>query len=166
MNNYKLMNKKHIVITGSRGSGKTTLLRKLSYEIGDGVVLPGLMTWCEREKAVFMSKVGSDETVVVGRFNPDSPPGTNRMHPVQDGFDIYGVDILSQLISDSSEWVTIDEIGYLENTCSKYLEKLCEVFDRKRVIAVVRKQETDYIRALLSRKDVKVIDLDYSQESI
>lgn len=68
---------------------------------------------------------------------------------------------MTRLIGDSSEWVTIDEIGYLENSSYKYLEKLSEVYERKRVLVVLRKQELTHIQAILNRKDVTVIDLDY-----
>ncbi len=152
--------KKHIIITGSRGSGKSTLLKNILNEADFGSSIPGIITWCEKEKAVYMQRIGSADKVTVGVFNPDSTAGENRMNPVEDGFNVQGVYLLNQLIEDDSPWIYIDEIGYLESTCDKYIEKLNQAFEKKRIIAVVRKQETELLKKLISRQDALVVDLD------
>ncbi|MCQ2527411.1 MAG: nucleoside-triphosphatase [Lachnospiraceae bacterium] len=156
----KMRDKKHIVISGAIGSGKSTLLKSLRDKMGLGDNAPGLITWSVKEKAVYMCKVGSDETVVVGEYNPRSLLPRNRMQPVQDGFNINGVSMLEAMINGASEWVTIDEIGYLERDCQPYIDKLMELFERKRVIAVVRKQDIKHINDIMNRDDALVIDLD------
>lgn len=156
----QMSQKKHIIITGSRGSGKSTLLRALSSKIGEGKVLPGLVTWCEPGKAVYMSLLGSDDHICVGKFNPESKTRENRMLAVKDGFEVGGVACLLRLIADESEWITIDEIGYLETKSGDYIKKLDEAFDKKRVMAVVRKQELHHIYNIVNREDALVIDLD------
>ena len=40
------------------------------------------------------------------------------------------------------------------------MEKMNQAFEKKRVIAVVRKQETELLKKLISRQDVLVVDLD------
>lgn len=152
--------KKHIIITGSRGSGKSTLLKNILNEAEFGSSIPGIITWCEKGKAVYMQRIGSADKVTVGVFNPDSMVGENRMNPVEDGFNVQGVYLLNQLIEDKCPWVFVDEIGYLESTCDKYIEKLNQAFEKKRVIAVVRKQETELLEKLISRQDALVVDLD------
>lgn len=156
MNN--IFDKKHIIITGLRDSGKSTLLKKLLPQLGTDI--PGITTWCEPQKAVYMRLSGTDAPIIVGQFNPDSTSKENRMMPVPDSFNIHGVAFLDSLINAPSEWVSIDEIGYLESTCTAYTEKLYEVFDKKRVIAVVRKQDIEFLNNLCNRTDAKVIDLD------
>lgn len=156
----QIQNKKHIVITGAIGSGKTTLLKELRDKMGLDEEVPGLVTWNEQKKAVYMSKVGDNENVVIGEYNFNDQSTKNRMTPIPDGFNKYGVFILEDFIRDSSEWVTIDEIGYLERDCHPYLEKLMELFERKRVIAVVRKQNVKHINDIVCRKDTLVVDLD------
>lgn len=155
-----IQDKKHIVITGSIGSGKSTLLNQLTSRLGVKEVIPGVVTWNVPGKAVYMRKVGSEESEMIGECNPNSLSKTNRMQPVLDGFNIYGISLLEKLINDDSEWITIDEIGYLESASLPYLEKLSELFEQKRVMAVVRKQDIKHINDIIQRKDSLVIDLD------
>lgn len=156
----QIQNKKHIVITGAIGSGKSTLLRLLKGKMGFDVTIPGLITWNSRRKAVYMRKAGDEKSVVIGKFDTNSLPTRNRMQPVPDGFNIHGVAMLEELIKDPSEWVTVDEIGFLEKDCQPYLDKLTELFEQKRVIAVIRKQDMKHINDIVHRKDAVVIDLD------
>lgn len=156
----RIQDKRHIVITGDRGSGKTTLLTEIRDRFEPLKCAPGLVTWAEPGKAVFAKELGSTDFAMVGEFNPDSLSSENRMRPVAGGFDIYGVGVLDRLISSASEWVTIDEIGYLEGTCPVFLHKLDELFNKKRVIAVLRKQNLRHINDIMGRDDAFTIDLD------
>lgn len=156
----QICNKKHIIITGTRGSGKSTLLREIVDKADICSDIPGIITWCEPGNAVYMRMLGSDDNIVIGTFNPESTSKENRMSPVQSGFDVHGVMLLEQLINSNSEWVLIDEIGYLESTSDKYIEKLKLLFEKKRVMAVVRKQETELINWIIGLEDAYVIDLD------
>ena len=156
----QIQDKKHIVITGSRGSGKTTLLKALRDKMGLGEQCPGLITWNAQRKAVYMRKAGDDEMVVIGEYKLNGQPIGKRIKPVQEGFNKYGVSILDDFIRDNSEWVTIDEIGFLERDCQPYLEKMMELFEQKRVIAVVRKQDIKHINDIVHRNDALVVDLD------
>lgn len=151
---------RHIVITGGRGSGKTTLLNELRDKLKLADCTPGLVTWAKPGQGVFMKEIGCAESVAVGEFDPDSTAKENRMKPVPGGFDIYGVSILNKLINSDSEWVTIDEIGYLEESSASFLAKLEELFSRKRVIVVVRKQDIKHINDIIKREDAFTIDLD------
>lgn len=156
----QIKSKKHVIITGDRGSGKTTLLQKILCHTEIGRNSRGLVTWCEPGKAVYMKCVDSDDKVMIGIFNPDSTSKENRMRPVSQGFSEYGVLTLQHFAESNAEWISIDEIGYLESSCYTYIEKLEELFEKKRVIAVVRKQETELIKKIVSRSDVLIIDLD------
>lgn len=153
-------NKKHIIITGMRGSGKTTLLKNITKQLEATAAIPGMITWAESRKAVYMCKKGSDKTVVIGEYDSKATGTENRMKIVYDGFATKGVEILDELINEDSEWITIDEIGYLESECKEYIAKLNEAFDRKRVIAVVRKQNIELLTDLCNRTDAYVICVD------
>jgi len=155
-----MQDKKHILITGDRGSGKSTLLQRLITMPGMEGHIDGLLTWCERGKAVYMGMAGTDDEIMVGRFNPDITTKENRMSPVPEGFNGYGVSALEKFMQGETAWIYIDEIGYLESACKEYTETVKRLLDKKRVIAVVRKQDTEFIQSLFRREDVYVMDLD------
>ena len=82
------------------------------------------------------------------------------MRLVENGFTSLGIPALIRLIECENEWVTIDEIGYLESGCEAYIGALRRLFDKKRVAAVVRKQEMPFLKELINREDAFVLDMD------
>lgn len=102
----------------------------------------------------------SDEPIKIGEFDEEFFAKEGKMKPIEDGFNVSGVGLLNRLLDMKSEWVFIDEIGYLESTCIPYLNKINEVFEKKRVIAVVRKQNLDFLNQICARTDALLIDLD------
>lgn len=77
-----------------------------------------------------------------------------------DGLRDQGVSFLDRCIQSGSEWISIDEIGYLESGCADYLDGIRRLLERKRVAAVVRKQELPFLQELCSREDAFLVDLD------
>ncbi|MCQ2542162.1 MAG: nucleoside-triphosphatase [Lachnospiraceae bacterium] len=151
--------KKHIVITGPIGSGKSTLLKELRLSLGLKEDTPGIVTWNVKGEAVYMRSTLDSEIITIGIFNPESLSVRNRMKPVTEGFNTRGVSWLNDFINSDSKWVTIDEVGFLEGECPGYIEKLSELFDKKRVMAAIRKQDIKHINDILIREDVFVINL-------
>ena len=154
-NSFRSSGKRHLILTGTRGSGKTTLLKQLFPQS-----LPGLTTWAKPGQAVYLQDNLSQETVQVGIFDETLPGPENRMTPMEDGFASLGVAALERYAESGHQWICIDEIGYLEAQCEVYLEALRKLFEKKQVVAVVRKQELPALVELCSRKDAFVIDLD------
>ena len=154
-NSFLNSNKRHLILTGAKGSGKTTLLKKLFPE-----TIPGITTWAKPKEAVYLRDNLSKETAKIGVFDETIPGFGNQMVPVQEGFTSLGVTALENYANSDYEWISIDEIGYLESNCEAYLEALCNLFDKKRVVAVVRKQNLPFLLELCNRKDAFVIDLD------
>ena len=54
----------------------------------------------------------------------------------------------------------LDELGYLENSCPEFRQAVEALLDAKRVLAIVRKQDTPFLTALCARQDAFVVDLD------
>ncbi len=152
MNSFRSSEKKHLIITGNRGSGKTTLL--------NSIACADIRTRAEKGKAVYLYDNGTGKETVIGTFIPDSTGAENRMSICKEGFLGLGISALKRCIESENEFAVIDEIGYLETQCDKYCSELQKLFDLKRVIAVVRKQEIPFLKALAEREDVFVIDLD------
>lgn len=156
---YHRSGKTHIIITGDRGSGKTTLFRKIIPLLGNGEELPGITTWAVRSEAVYMQKNGTGDKVAIGQFDPSITGQENRMKPVSAGFLEYGINKLQELMQEKEAWVTVDEIGYLECSCIEYQEKILELFKKKKLLCVVRKQNVEFLTKICGREDVFLIDL-------
>lgn len=147
--------KRHIVLTGPRGSGKTTLLHSLFDKS-----LPGITTWAEPRKAVYLKENLTENTVQIGIFDPTLPSKENKMVPCLEGFFSLGASAIDRCIQSDSEWISIDEIGFLEANCTPFHEAVRRLLDRKRVIAVVRQQDLPFLNEIRQREDVFLVDLD------
>lgn len=96
----------------------------------------------------------------VGVFDETLPGPGNQMVRLQDGFTSLGVPALMRCMESDSQWITIDEIGYLEAQCVPYHAALRKLLEKKQVAAVVRKQDLPFLRELCSCEDAFIADLD------
>ena len=85
---------------------------------------------------------------------------------LQDGFAELGVPALRRCMELSAQWVTIDEIGYLEDRSEAYHDALRQLLEKKQVAMVIRKQKLPFLQELCQREDVYVIDLDQPAHKI
>lgn len=154
-NSFRASGKRHLLLTGGRGSGKTTLLGFLCPE-----PLPGVTTWADPGKAVYLREESTGKETVIGLFDSTRPGAENKMQPVSQGLQTLGVDALRRCVQQPGSWVRVDEIGYLELTCPEYCQALRRLFEEKQVLAAVRKQDAPFLNELLHRQDVFAVDLD------
>ena len=154
-NSFHSSKKKHIIITGNRGTGKTTLFNKLFPTI-----LPGITTWAVPQTGVYLKDNLTKETSQVGIYNPTLGCAENKMELIGNGFTSFGIQALSHALESSSDWVSIDEIGYLESQCPEYLNMIIRIMEQKQLLAIVRKQNLSHLNRLCQRDDVFLIDLD------
>lgn len=147
--------RRHIILTGSRGIGKTTLLGALFPE-----GLPGITTWAVPRTAVYLKENGTDTIVQVGAVNEALPDVENRMELCTDGFTAVGIPALQRCMESDAEWVSIDEIGFIEASCSEYHQAVRRLLACKRAVLVVRKQSLPFLDELCHREDAMVVDLD------
>lgn len=154
-NSFRSSGKRHLILTGTMGSGKTTLLAKLFPN-----KLPGITTWAKPYQAVFMKDNLENTCVKIADYN-NAITGTKLKMVLQnDTMCTFGIPILNRCIQSKSEWVSIDEIGFLEETCEPFKNAIRNLFECKHVIAVVRKQDLPFLNELRNRPDVFLIDLD------
>ena len=144
----KASEKRHIFITGAIGAGKTTLFSQF-------MPMPCITTFAVKEEGVYLQNEG--KTVQIGIYDETIQGTEKKMRPVEEGFR-EGIRALERLAQSESEWVGIDEIGFLET--EDYQKRLWELLEQKSVLAVVRKQELPFLTALLTREDALVVDLD------
>lgn len=156
---FQSSGKRHLLLTGGRGSGKTTLLNALAARLAEGH-LPGVTTWAEPGRAVYLRENGSGASAAVGVFDPGRPGPENRMRPVEEAFRTFGTETLARAGAAAGEWASVDEVGYLETACPAYCAALLALMERKRLLAAVRKQALPFLQALCQRPDVFCVDLD------
>ena len=154
-NSFQNSNKKHILITGGRGVGKSTLLNQLFPN-----PLPGITTWAVPKSAVYLKENLTDYVTQVGIFDATIEGFENKMRLCENGFNNTGIKALSNALLSDSDWISIDEIGYLESECADYLSMITQIMEKKHVLAVVRKQNLSHLKELCDRSDVFLIDLD------
>lgn len=155
-NSFLNSNKRHLLITGTRGIGKTTLLNKLFC----GRLPRGITTYAIRQKAVYMRENGNSNDVVIGVYDDSLPTEENKMRPCTEVFATYGTALLKKLAESDDQWISVDEIGFLETQCPEYCNTLEWLMEQKRMVAVVRKQSLPFLKSLCNRKDVFLVDLD------
>ena len=158
ISSFRASGKRHLLLTGGRGTGKTTLLRALVPLLCPGA--QEITTAAYPADCVEIRESVDGKIAVIGRFDPALPPGENRMRPVADGFLLLGVPALHRMAAGESEWAVLDELGYLENSCPEFRQAVEALLDAKRVLAIVRKQDTPFLTALCARQDAFVVDLD------
>ena len=154
-NSFRSSGKRHLILTGSRGSGKTTLLKALFPE-----PLPGITTWAEPRNAVWLKENLSGHCARIGVYDGSLPGTEKKMKPCPEGFRSLGISALRRCTDWGGEWVTMDEIGYLETGCPEYCGAIRRLMAHKRLAAVVRKQNDPFLEELACREDVFAVDLD------
>jgi nucleoside-triphosphatase THEP1 len=151
--------KKHLFITGSKASGKSTFLKFiLGHDIDySGIITRAIRTCRNVPEYILLEDIRNPSVnAIIGVKNQQG----NGVLPELKGFEDTGVKILRQCLENKSDWVVIDEIGFLESNAPVYQEALRACLESKRVIAVLRKDSRPFLDELKSRQDVFLIDLD------
>lgn len=112
------------------------------------------------KEAVYLKENEGGQVAKIGVYDPSLPGTENKMRPCAEGFAELGVPALERCARAEGEWVTIDEIGYLETENAQYCSAIRSLASQKRIAAAVRKQELPFLRELLAREDAFVVDLD------
>ena len=126
--------------------------------------LPGITTWANPYHSVMLQDNLTLQTVQIGQYERIGDSG--KMLLCSDGFDSLGIPAICRCLESSCEWVSIDEIGFLESGLTEYQAAVRKLFDQKHVAAVLRKQSLPFLDELRSRQDVFLVDLDEPYGSI
>ena len=154
-NSFRSSGKRHLVLTGALHRGKTTLLSELFPE-----GLPGITTWAEPYEAVFMKDNSTGESIKIAEYDHAIQGTKLKMVLIGDRMSSFGISILRRCMQSEIDWISIDEIGFLEENCEPIKAAIRELFDQKQVVAIVRKQDLPFLRELRERNDVFLVDLD------
>lgn len=162
-NSFLNSGKKHLVLTGSHRVGKTTRFQAFCAHLKEkGEALPGITTYVVPGEGVMLRENETNAEKAIGRFDVER----KTMNPVSEGFAALGCPVLKQMLESENEWVTIDELGFLESNETSFQDVIRTVFDEKRVLAVLRKQSIPFLNELKERSDVYLVDLDTFQKKV
>lgn len=161
---YTQSGKKHLFITGDRQVGKTTVFNKILPLLNpQGVPLHGLTSYIVPKKAVMLRDNITGKAAEVGIYCPEKATVGKNMIPHSNGFFTVGIPAMETALANNAQWVTIDELGFLESGEKGFQQAVVKVLENKRVMAVIRKQHKNtvpFLDSLLQREDAFVIDLD------
>lgn len=175
---FKMSDKKHLFITGDRGSGKSYLLNSILNQTKDATYMSDFFNFnyllsrrTDTPEVVIKSNLIDDgKEYVIGRprtLTPVSPKKGNNMTSVADGFiNCACPAIMKHLMTSDDSVFVIDELGYLESSCIPFQESIKSLLDNSRVLAVIRKQSTEFLDSIKNRSDVLLIDIDNTFSSI
>lgn len=175
---FKMSDKKHLFITGERGNGKSYLLNSILNQTKDVTDMSDFFNFnhllsrrTDTPEVVIKSNLIDDgKEYVIGRprtLTPVSPKKGNNMTIVEDGFINCACPAIKKHLMTSADSVfVIDELGYLESSCIPFQENIKSLLDNSRVLAVIRKQSTEFLDSIKSRADVLLIDIDNIFSSI
>lgn len=175
---FKMSEKKHLFITGDRGSGKSYLLNSILNQTKDVTYMSDFFNFnyllsrrTDTPEVVIKSNLIDDgKEYVIGRprtLTPVSPKKGNNMTIVEDGFiNCACPAIMKHLMTSDDSVFVIDELGYLESSCGEFQEHIRTLLDNSRVLAVIRKQSTEFLDSIKNRSDVLLIDIDNTFSSI
>ena len=175
---FKMSDKKHLFITGDRGSGKSYLLNSILNQTKDATYMSDFFNFnyllsrrTDTPEVVIKSNLIDDgKEYVIGiprTLTPVSHKKGNNMTIVEDGFiNCACPAIKKHLITSADSVFVIDELGYLESSCGEFQEHIRTLLDNSRVLAVIRKQSTEFLDSIKSRADVLLIDIDNIFSSI
>lgn len=175
---FKMSDKKHLFITGERGNGKSYLLNSILNQLEETMDMSDFFNFnylisrrTDTPEVVIKSNLIDDgKEYVIGRprtLTPVSPKKGNNMTIVEDGFiNCACPAIMKHLMTSDDSVFVIDELGYLESSCGEFQEHIRTLLDNSRVLAVIRKQSTEFLDSIKSRADVLLIDIDNIFSSI
>lgn len=173
---FKMSDKKHLFITGDRGSGKSYLLNSILNLTKETTDMSDFFNYLlsrrtDTPEVVIKSNLIDDgKEYVIGRprtLTPAPQKKGNNMTIVEDGFiNCACPAIKKHLITSADSVFVIDELGYLESSCIPFQENIKSLLDNSLVLAVIRKQSTEFLDSIKSRSDVLLIDIDNTFSSI
>lgn len=167
---FRMTGRKHIFITGSRGSGKSHLVNNMLKHMSDSFNLLQSHRTDTPQVVIKSNLVADNKEFVIGvprtsGINPASKG--NNMIIIEDGFINCAIPAINTHLDTTPEKLfVIDELGYLESACIPFQKAVEKLLDNSHVLAVIRKQSTEFLNRICNRKDVLVIDIDSTFETL
>jgi len=151
----------NILLTGRPGVGKTTLIKKLIDSVPlskGGFYTEEIRRGKERIGFSLTTLDGNKSTLASVKIK--SPYRVGKYSVDVDSFERVGVESIRKAML-KKQLIIIDEIGKMELFSKKFRELVIQALNTGHVIATIKKGSTGYVDEIKSRKDVRLLEVDY-----
>lgn len=167
---FRMTERKHLFITGRRGSGKSYLVNNILKFMSDSFNQLQSHRTDMPQVVIKSNLVDENKEFVIGvpRTSVVNPASKgNNMTIIEDGFINCAIPAIeSHLNATPEKLFVIDELGYLESSCAPFQKAVEKLLDNSHVLAVIRKQSTEFLDGICNRDDVLIIDIDNTFETL
>lgn len=167
---FRMTGRKHLFITGGRGSGKSYLVNNILKCMSDSFNQLQSHRTDMPQVVIKSNLVDENKEFVIGvpRISVVNPASKgNNMTIIEDGFINCAIPAIeSHLNATPEKLFVIDELGYLESSCAPFQQAVEKLLDNSHVLAVIRKQSTEFLDRICNRDDVLMIDIDNTFETL
>lgn len=149
---FKAGKYRHICITGQLGIGKSYLFKQLATHMKAHCLYTKMVY--ERPRHVVLSNSYDHQQVVVATYHEDQQKMIVNAKA-------YEQDALTMLTKMTSDWIGIDEVGFLEKDAVIYTKTVLDLLETKHMLCVLRKDKhSPLLDTLRNRQDTYYVDLD------
>ena len=151
----------NILLTGRPGVGKTTLIKRLVDSVPlsrDGFYTEEIRKGKERTGFSLTTLDGNRS--ILASVNIGGPHRVGKYGVDVDSFEKFGVESIRKAMLKKG-LIIIDEIGKMELFSKKFRELVIQALNTGRVIATIKKGSTGYIDEIRSRRDVRLLEVNY-----
>ena len=149
----------NIIITGKKNSGKSTIVKRLIKDFK--FFTRGYLTL-----PIFDDNIICGYKIISLPYNNIEKEiiridklGNNISFP--EVFSDFGSECVFNAIKYDSDFIVFDEIGRIEKDIDKFINLIEKAFDiNKNVIAVLKKENIQFINNIKNRKDIFLWDID------
>lgn len=153
-NNFINSNKKHLIITGSLNSGKSYSFNEIASRL-DITTLKTMYFDNKNEKILKLAFNDNwDNATNISIYNYHLKERTVNTN-------VFSNKVISELNNANTEWIGIDEIGFLEASEVKYSQMISQLLEIKSMLLVLRKDKnTELLNKMRNLEDAFYVDLD------
>jgi len=151
----------NILLTGRPGIGKTTLIKKLINSLPlskDGFYTEEIRKGKERIGFSLITLDGKKS--ILASVKIKSPYRVGKYRVDVDSFEKVGVEAIKKAIP-TKQLIIVDEIGKMELFSKKFRDIVIQALNTGRVLATIKKGRTGFIDKIKSRRDVKLLEVNF-----
>ena len=157
----------NIFLSGGKRAGKSTVIERFLKEyrgtVG-GFRTVRTKTFLDSFFGVYLTDVQDRQPSVLleARAGCCNPDGSSICYP--NAFEVRGVSLLTQ--SPMPSLIVMDELGVLEENCSRFQKAVINCLDAQaNVLGVIKQKSSPFLDCVRARDDVMILNMDENTRS-